>query len=289
MKSVLVTGGNGFVGREVVKQLCLAGEFNVYSASRSVSEQRFDEICICNDQIFAEEDWLGHIDCVINCAFSRSNAPQDLAQGLEFTDKLFQSLKSAKVNNIINISSQGVYLQKQDIDCLNEGDEIGPSDAYGVAKYATELMLYNVFNGNENITNIRLASVNMPQRFTQAFINSIIQGKEINLVAPKQKTSLIDVRDVAAGLIAIAKNDKIRWRKVYNLGTGRYESIGELLDCIVELCKPYVNNVPSIIRGDSAPKAFAYMSIDAMKTDFNWQPTVSAKEMLSNMLMSSQI
>ena len=281
---ILVTGGYGLVGSEVVRQLAADPAHTVVAADLAVRpEDRANVIRIDNQAVYTNRNGvLDGVQSVICCAFSRSNRPDELAKGLQFTHQMFCALKRARLDNIINISSQGVYRQGVGIEQLVEGDEIGPQDAYGVAKYATECMLRAVFADGENITNIRLASVNMRQRFTQVFVNAILDGALINVSSAKQKTSLIDVQDVAAGLIAIATQPHKQWRPLYNLGTGRADTMADIVAALRQIAGERSLDVQSAM-GDADPKPFALVNIDAIGQDFGFAPRVGLTDMLRHM------
>lgn len=282
---ILVTGGYGFVGSEVVKRLSQRQDCQVIASDIIVKEEPADNVVrIDNQALFENRNGiLDGVESVIGCAFSRSSKTDELAKGLEFTNHLFCALKRAKMNNIINISSQGVYLKKDGVDELFEGDEIGPEDAYGVAKYATECMLNDVFSDGENVTNIRLASVNMKQRFTQFFIDAIGRGDPITVLCAEQKTSLIDVADVAEGLISIAMHPEKKWRSLYNLGSGRVDTMKEIVEALKGIARREGGKEVLVTYGDSLPKTFTPMNIDAIKEDFGFVPMIGLEAMLLKM------
>lgn len=286
MKTVLVTGGSGYVGKNVVKMLCKEREYRVLSSGRKTPPQISEEICISNDVIFEDDDVLKDVDCVVNCAFSRSNIPTELAKGVDFTNRLFLRLKEARIENVINLSSQGVYLQPATKRDLNENDEIGPADTYGVAKYATELMIGDIFDDNDNFANIRLASVNMPQRFTASLIKSVMAGRDVCIKSEDQKVSLIDVADVAGGLSAMVKKCDKHWNHTYNLGSGEESTVGQLFDLIQSIAVDvyHKQKVRMFVECEAA-KTFSKMDISAFKTDFDWQPKISTYEMILKMFV----
>ena len=108
------------------------------------------------------------VSTVINCAFARSNQANDLASAIVFTQKLIEGFKVANVGSVINISSQGVYKRLPIGELSAEDSPIEPIDLYSMAKFAVEKIFET--SGLANVTNVRLASINMKQRFLYHFV-----------------------------------------------------------------------------------------------------------------------
>ena len=99
-----------------------------------------------------------------------------------------------------------------------------------MAKYATEKM-FNL-SSIPYVTNVRLASILMPQRFLYYFVKKAKAEESFTVTAPNQYAALLDVTDAAAGLAAIAdKNPKER-ANVYNLGIGTQYSLLEYAESV---------------------------------------------------------
>ena len=160
MKNILVTGASGLLGSHIVKHLLeqdchiivsiLPEEKSTYHPLEGV------EVIFNNDILVGN---LPHISTVINCAFGRRNQAQDLASAIDFTQKLINGFKLAHVDSIINISSQGVYKRLPVGELSVEDSPIEPIDLYSMTKYAVEKTFET--SGLANVTNIRLASINM--------------------------------------------------------------------------------------------------------------------------------
>ena len=281
MKKILVFGGRGFVGAELVRRLSECG-YGVISASRAEHRTDLPRVeCVTNGDLFARNVDLDGVEDAVVCAFSRESACDKLSAGLRFTEQVFRFLKGIGFQSVINISTQGVYAQTHTCDFIDETAEIGPSDCYGVAKYATELLAENIFGGFVNYTNIRLASVNMPQRFTNYFIDCARRGQSINVRSREQKFSLIDVSDVAEGLIALLDKDGVAWDSVYNLGAGYVDTIYHAAELVRDIVfERYGFSKVKVIAGEERAKLFSAVSNKKITNFTGWKPKMSLLDIL---------
>ena len=284
MEKILVFGGKGIIGAELIKQLNKLN-YSIISASRTVHSPLYNDVqCVTNDDLFANRVKMSGVDSAVICAFSRDAACDKLAGGLEFTDRVMRYIRDVGIKNVINISSQGVYEQNSLDDFIAEDAKIGPCDCYGVAKYATELLAKNIFGGGFNFTNIRLSSVNMKQRFTYYFMECAISGKNICVNSPEQRFSLIDVSDVANGLISLLKNNHLKWENVYNLGAGYIDTIYNAACSIVNIAhNKYGFERVDIINGNSDAKLFSAVSNSKLTALTEWKPKINMQKMFEKM------
>ena len=174
-------------------------------------------------------EWFSHfyesVDTVINCAFARSNESALLAQAMDFTEKLVKRLEDLQVKSVINISTQGVYKRLPVGELSDENSPIAPIDLYSMSKYASEKMLS--ISAIPFVTNVRLASLMMPQRFLYFFVQKAMKREIFTVTAPNQYVSLLDVTDAASGLAAITTLSPANRASVYNLGIGIQYSLLE--------------------------------------------------------------
>ena len=283
MKNILVTGASGLLGSHVVKHLMnkqchvivsiLPEEKSTYVPLDGVE-------VIVNDDIFNGN--LPHISTVINCAFARSNQAQDLALAIDFTQKLIEGFKSSHVDSIINISSQGVYKRLPIGELSTEESPIEPIDLYSMAKYAVEKMFET--SGLKNVTNVRLASINMKQRFLYHFVQKAKNKETITINSPKQYGSLLDVEDAAEALARLAlllENDR---KPIYNLGTGNQTSLIEFAELVNKVGKRFDAQAMIDIQ-DNGTTNTAGVDISLISNDCNWTPIITNEQMIENFFL----
>ena len=229
------------------------------------------------DRLFIDQ--FDNIDTVINCAFARSNDAALLAQAFDFTEKLIKRLEEFKVGSVINLSSQGVYRRLPKGELSTEVSPIEPIDLYSMAKYATE-KLFSV-SSIPYVTNIRLASLMMPQRFLSFFIKKAVEGEPFTVTAPNQYAALLDVKDAASGLAAVTMMPLDKRAKVYNLGIGTQYSLLDYARRVKEVGDLLGYNVVFEIA-DNKAESNSGMDCTKLMEDSGWKPTVLLNEMVSS-------
>ena len=289
-KTILITGATGFLGHHLVKRLleekdvcilAICGRPEDKSNPLPPSKQlQFYDI----DQFFSEN--FPVIDDVVNCAFPRSNNPEQLIGGLDFTERLIHRIEELQINSVINISSQGVYKRLPKGVLSKEHSPIIPIDLYSMVKYATEKMFLT--SSIQNISNIRLASLIMPQRFLYFFINKSICEGHFTLTAPNQYASLLDVRDAVSGLTALLYIPPEKRASTYNLGINRQYSLLEYANSVIEIGQSMGYNISFDIN-DNGTTVCAGMDSSRLINDTGWNPVYLKDEMIKDLFHSLRV
>lgn len=286
MKTVLVTGASGLLGSHVVGHLLNKG-YVVYSAIMPVEETtyvcRAGEVVVLNNDVF--EGRLPHVDVVINCAFARSNNPEHLASAFDFTTLLLSGLRKADVDGIINISSQGVYKRLPAGQLSTEDSPIEPIDIYSMSKYATEKMCQ--LSGIKYVTSIRLASLNMKQRFLYTFVKSAIDEGKIYLNSPKVCASILDVEDAAEALTCLVERPQDQWQPVYNLSIGVQYSLEEYAKMVQKVGAELGYEI-DIVVNDNGNNATAGVDINRFVADCGWKPRINTEMIINTFFQEEQ-
>jgi len=285
MKTVLVTGSTGFLGFHLIKELLKHDELHIIAIGGRPEDKanllpdhpnlQFYPLSSLFEKCFSD------IDTVVNCAFARSNDAKQLAEALDFTEKAIKRFEELRVKSVINISSQGVY-QRLDVGKLSKEDSpIQPIDLYSLAKYACE-KLFRI-SSIPFVTNVRLASLYMPQRFLHFFIQKAIVGESFTLTAPNQYAALLDVTDAASGLAAIALLPPEKRADAYNLGIGTQYSLLEYAESVRRIGANFGYDVKFDVS-DNGTTVCAGMDCSKLMKDTGWSPTIFKDEMITNLL-----
>ena len=281
MKTVLVTGASGFLGRSAVKNL-LKGGFHVISSIMPIEQSTYvpnqGEQVVLNDDVFAGR--LPHIDVVINCAFARSNNAEQLASAFDFTTKLIEGFRKADVDGVVNISSQGVYKRLPVGQLSREDSPIEPIDTYSMSKYAAEKMF--ILSGIKHVTSVRLASLNMKQRFLYHFVKSAKEEGVIHLDSPRVYASILDVEDAAAALVALASVPASQWKDAYNLSIGTQYSLEEYA-LAVKVVGEKLGYKIEIVVNDNGNESTAGTDISQLTADTGWKPIITKEQMIQEL------
>jgi nucleoside-diphosphate-sugar epimerase len=290
MRKVLVTGSTGFLGHHVVKELLKAPQYEVLAiGGRSESNtnpfsnnQRLKFYNL--DQLFTES--FADVDTVINCAFPRSNDAEQLAGALGFTKKVIARFTDLNVQSVINVSSQGVYKRLPKGELSKEESPIVPVDQYSMVKFAVEKMF--LVSAIPYITNVRLASLMMPQRFLYFFVKKAKTGETFTVTAPNQFASLLDVRDAATGLVSLTKLAPEQRVKTYNLGTGFQYSLMEYAESVKNVGNSLGYRVSYDVR-DNGTNSCAGMDCSKLKHDTGWFPSIHKDDMIEELFKTISV
>lgn len=273
-KTVMVTGAGGFLGKNLVAVLASRGHSVYAVTSKSEGELGTSELdaVVPNRDFEAIAELLDGTDVLVNCAFPRNVDGYQLADGMDYLQRLFAIAGASQVGAVVNISSQSVYSQTR-TEPAREDTPVCLESNYAVAKYASEQLL-EAYCADKPYTNIRLASLIGPG-FDQRFINVMAKrALETGIVEVRDNGSRFGFLDVCDAVDALAvlceRRPEDSLKRVYNLGiSGSYTS-SEIGHTIASLYGE---------RGDGVQMAFGEaqgMAVNSeldstlFQSDFNW-------------------
>ena len=281
MRTILVTGATGFLGYHLIEELLKHEELHVIAIGGKPEDKANLLPNHPNLQFYPLssffENSFSDIDTVINCAFARSNDAKQLAEALDFTEKAIKRFEELSVKSVINISSQGVYQRLGVGELSKEESPIQPIDLYSMAKYTCVSRI-------PFVTNVRLASLYMPQRFLHFFIQKAIAGESFTLTAPHQYAALLDVSDAASGLVAIAMLSIEKRAEIYNLGIGTQYSLLDYAESVQRLGKSFGYDVKFDVSENSTTVC-AGMDCTRLLTHTGWKPAIMKDEMITKLFV----
>jgi len=290
MRTILVTGATGFLGHHVTNELLKSNDVNVIAIGGRPEDKanelpQDEKLTFYHLDSLFKEDFQG-VDLVINCAFARSHDPELLAQTFDFTERMINRFEELKVNRVINISSQGVYKRMPKGILSTEESPIAPIDLYSMAKYATEKMFR--FSAISNVVNVRLASLMMPQRFLYFFVKKAKAGESFTVTAPNQYAALLDVKDAASGLAAIANFKPEKRAETYNLGIGCQYSLLEYAESVKSVGEKMGYQVAFDVV-DNGTEVCAGMDCSRLMKDTGWKPEIMKEQMIEELFNTIQL
>lgn len=244
---ILVTGGAGFIGSNIVKQLLILGHEPIVLDNLSSG---YKENLIPN-VIFYEGDvrdvsFLKKIsqECkiIIHLAASVGNKrsidhPQlDAEINLIGTLNVLETARSAGINRVVFSSSAGIFGELKTLPIAEDHPQ-EPDSPYGTSKLAAEKMclVYNKLYGMHNIC-LRYFNVFGPhQRFDAygnvipIFANRLLRKEPIHIFGDGEQTrDFVNVRDVVSANLKAAFSEEIQG--VFNIGSGSRISINNLAE-----------------------------------------------------------
>ena len=198
MKTVVVLGGSGFVGRSLCPTLADAG-YSVYSISRSPVIKRDAGVSYvdCNfDNVYQLGELYQRADIIFHLACDTTPATSSRQSSLEVTANLLPSLRLLEYlehhckATLIYLSSGGtIYGDTGDAPC-NEESRVAPISYYGASKASLEFFLhaYSRQTGNRVII-LRPSNIYGPGQlakqqfgFVPTLLNAIQKAQSFQLM-----------------------------------------------------------------------------------------------------------
>lgn len=249
MKSILITGASGFLGKALCRNLLSHG-FNVLAVVRS--EEKCNELqqlysspflnCLSMGDLTSDTNWsyaLKGIDAVIHLAArvhkSDGDAPDKSGRyqqlNVSVTKKLAIAAAAAKVKRFLYISSIGVNGRLTKEQAFTEQDEPNPHNTYTASKWQAEQNLQQISND----TNLKITILRPPIVYGrgvkanfQSLLKLVKSGLPIPLANVNNQRSLIYVENLVDAIVACLRQE-VAAGKTYLVSDGEVVSTPELI------------------------------------------------------------
>jgi UDP-glucose 4-epimerase len=314
MKKVLVTGGAGYIGSFMVRELQSKGFETVIldnlsqGHKESVKDFRLEKIDLVtekeklNNFLSAEKfDGVIHMASFIQMGESFVNPQKYYENNVLGFMNLLDSMKASGSNKIIISSSAGVYGNPVKLP-IAEDDPKNPLNPYGETKYIMERMLedYDAAYGMKFISiryfNAAGAALDgtigedhpEESHLIPNIIKKAIKGEEIEIFGQDYKTpDGTNVRDYIH-VLDLVETHSIAMQKLldgaesnfYNAGIGKGYSNKEVVSMVENVTGMNLKIKYGQRRAGDADALYA--SIDKIKKDFAWQPKCGLKEIVES-------
>lgn len=293
MKTILVTGGAGFIGSHLVEALLEAGNAvicvdNFYTGSRKnilpfLSNPHFE--LIRHDvvtPILLEVDQIYHLACPASPVHYQNNPIKTLKTSVLGTLNMLGLAKRVSAR-ILLASTSEVYgdpeIHPQKETYFGNVNPVGPRACYDEGKRAAETLMvgYRQYN-NVNVSIARIFNTYGPRmlpndgRVVSNFICQAIRGEAVTVFGDGSQTrSFCYVSDMVRGLMGLMESTE---SGPINLGNPHEITVLEMAQMV--LAK--VPSSGSCIRYEALPQddpARRRPDISLARDRLSWQPTVS--------------
>ncbi len=296
---IVVTGGLGFIGNELVRQLQAKGEQVVIIDNENRVAPHLEDIIavpvykiditdnVAVDLVFAElkPRLVYHLAAIHYIPECNLYPERTLRVNVEGTLSVLNAAVKYECAHFIMASTGAVYgdSPKQ----LNELDAIAPVDIYGLSKWFAEDLCRSKSAGMQ-ITICRLFN-NIGLRETNAhilpeIINQLKTGTRVlQLGNTSPIRDYISTQDTAAVLIQLSsiKNSSCQ---VYNVASGKGASVNELIDLMANLLGEKIKIETDATRFRKADKEVQLADISKLKEALNWEPQHTLKSVVAELM-----
>jgi nucleoside-diphosphate-sugar epimerase len=303
---ILITGGFGLIGHNVVKKLEELGHYTVIMDNRTDYRQtpvadldyllRLRRQKIKTNHVYALDivphgdiNWVDHIidkhqiDTIIHLAsYPRQklvthdpiNASRTMIEGLL---NILEVARKRKIKKIVYISSSMVY--GDFVDQVREDAICNPQGQYGIMKLAGEMLVKDYYrSSNINYTIIRPSAVYGPldveDRVVAKFILSAMNDGVLKVNGANELLDFTYVDDAAEGIVAATLSDSAN-NKTYNITKSHSHT---LLDAAKLAIKIVGKGKIEVREKDLDFPSRGALNIDAARKDFGFNPKVDVEE-----------
>ena len=313
--ATLVTGGTGFVGANIVKDLANNGHdvvsFDINGpdqllkkfigeAASKITFVQGDIVDPASIQLLGQ----GHqIDKIVHAAVYTVNrtaleierSRDVIAINLEGTANLLELARTQKVTRFVYVSSGAAYGTALPSDqTLNEETPPAPDNLYGITKFSSEMITrrYGELHGLSTVS-VRLSTPYGPmERVTghravmsvfYDWIGRAVRGTTISPQDLAGGRDYIYISDIANGIRTVLDATSLP-HNLYNITTGIWVTYQQILDAVVELSPETVFEVPPSRPADSVGEGYSRgpLSGHRLFEDLGWTPKFELKEGLAD-------
>jgi len=284
MASVLVTGGNGFIGTHLCRLLHNNGHSVISLDIVHTGNHPWE--CLTadiRDSMHLEEvDWIVHLAAQISVPLSVDNPDETLSINVDGTSSIIRAAEAASVKKIIFASSAAIYGDCEEIP-IPESAPLTPQSPYAVSKIVGEelikrskiqtcsLRFFNVYGPGQSAEGGYAAVI-------PAFKKAIQLGKECRIFGDgTQVRDFIHVYDLVKIILLSLESSNLP--SEMNVASGIGTSLLDLVQLLQEL-NPKMSD-PLFERGRPSDIHTSVADISRLKENLSFGEMVDLKEGLS--------
>lgn len=301
--SILVTGGTGFVGSHLIDALIAKGFSNIHAThfgsadpKNTSSVVQFHKVDLTDSEATValfetvRPTQIYHLASFAAVGKSFERAKLLLQNNVTLQLSVLEAAKKvAPQSRFLHIGSAEEYgrTDLKEGESIDESFPLNPAEPYGVSKVTQDLLAQTFFYAYQ-LPVIRVRPFNhIGEGQTADFVVSAF-ASQIAAVEKNQQTELLvgnlaavrdftDVKDMVQAYILLM--EKGIPGEIYNIGSGRGNTIQFILDSLIKLANApiQVKTDPSRMRPSEIPY---FVANNAKITGLGWSPTIPLSETL---------
>lgn len=295
MAKVIVTGGAGFIGSNVVDALIEKG-YEVHVIDSLIAGKKenvnakaiFHQADIRNlneiQPIITGADFVFHLAALPRVQDSIDNPIETDAVNVGGTLNVLVASKNAKVKKVVFSSSAATYGDQETLP-LKETMPATPKSPYGLHKFIGEeyLKLFNEVYGLPTVS-LRYFNVYGPRQSAQGsyplviakFIDLKKAGQSLTITGTGNQTrDFVHVYDIANANILAAESATVGKGEVINIGSGKSYSVNDIARLI--------GGPTQFVEARLEPQN-SLANISLAQTILSWNPQVKLEEGIQTLL-----
>lgn len=275
----VITGANGFIGRNLRQQLESAGQ-KVIAIDKTFSKDApFQyEIDITDPEIqnlISEDTVLIHLAAISNNSDFDLTPSVALKTNVVGTQNLAEIASHKKIKSFIFASSEWIYPESKILNPLEETTlfELNSiKSKYGLSKLFSEIMLKQTCSVPTTI--LRFGIVYGPRENPASAIEKLTWdaffGKKIEVKSPESSRCFIHVQDLVDGIVQVVTSPTKSQYEVFNINGDTLVSMTQVIGELEKL----MNKKLEVSLGDNPP-SLRYPINTKFKREFDWTPRVN--------------
>jgi len=292
---ILVTGGAGFVGSNVVARLLEIGAFvtvldDFFTGHEENLPPAGPQLNVVRGSVVDEgvvNDLVGQCDRVIHMAarniiVSTQNPRDDFATNIGGTLNVLMAARAAGIRRVVYTSSASVYGNPRSLP-INEDDPTSMLSPYAASKYGGENYCRAFFESYDlPVASVRYSNVYGPgQRpdnpycgVVAKFFATAMRGESPVIHGDGEQTRDYTYVDDAVEATLLAAVSPRAEGQVYNVGTGRETSVNDLVASIVRITGSRAQPA-HVDRRDIDNIRRRVLNIEKARTELRWVPEMT--------------
>lgn len=303
MRTLLITGGAGFIGSNFIRFVLNNSDYYVvnydlltYSGNLDnlieiADNNRYSFVCgdICDKGKLSDLFKTGKIDGIINFA-AESHVDRSIIDSQPFIHSnvngvvaLMDIARKFEIPRFLQISTDEVYGSASDGETFDENSNLQPNSPYSASKAAADLMVRSYIKTHNFPAIITRSSNNFgpyqyPEKFIPLIINNAMQNKPIPLYGDGMNIrDWIFVEDNCEAIFQVYENGRIG--EIYNIATNNERTNLEIIQIILKLMDKSTDFIEFVKDRPAHDKRYS-ISAKKLREEIGWKADRNFEESL---------